>query len=57
MPERKQPETERVSVTNNLETVLDTARAADLFARIVRAVREQRAEDEEKRKNGFKPAA
>ncbi len=58
MPERKPPETETaVTVTNSLTTVPDTDRAAKLFATILRSVREQREEDEEKRKNGFKPAA
>jgi hypothetical protein len=42
----QQPTTENVTVTNQLATVPDSRRAADLFARILQAVREQRAKDE-----------
>jgi hypothetical protein len=38
-----------IAVNNKLSTVVDTKRAADLFARILRAVREQTAEDARKR--------
>jgi hypothetical protein len=52
MRRRKQPEPENVTVRNNLSTVVDNQRAADLFARVLRAVREQTQEDEEKRNSG-----
>jgi hypothetical protein len=35
-----------------MTTVADAKRAADLFATILRAVREQTAEDEQKRNSG-----
>jgi hypothetical protein len=41
-----------IAVRNRLATVLDTARATDLFARILRAVRAERA-DQEKNCNGI----
>jgi hypothetical protein len=50
------PTTETVTVKNNLSTVSDSQRAADLFARILRAVREQ-AEEEREQKGEHKPAA
>jgi hypothetical protein len=54
----KQPITESVTVNNMMTTVPDTQRAADLFARILRAVREQGAEDEKQRqKSGEESAA
>jgi hypothetical protein len=52
----KKPATENITVKNNLGTVADPARATELFARMLRAVREQTQEDEQKR-NGGKSAA
>jgi hypothetical protein len=43
---------ENIAVSNRLVTVQDTARAADLFARILRAVRAEKA-DQEKNCNGI----
>ena len=54
---KRTPTTEIVTVTNNLVTVPDNKRAADLFARILRAVREQTAEEQRKRRSGRKSAA
>jgi hypothetical protein len=54
---RKQLTTEAVTVKNNLVTVADSKRAADLFARILRAVREQTEEDKRKRNRGRESAA
>jgi hypothetical protein len=41
-----------IAVSNRLATVQDTARSADLFGRILRAVRGERA-DQEKNGNGI----
>jgi hypothetical protein len=54
---REQPTTETVIVKNNMVTTPDSVRAAGLFARILRAVREQTAEDEQRGKSGHESAA
>jgi hypothetical protein len=41
--------TDNITVKVDLSTVADSQRAADLFARILRAVREQTAEDQKKK--------
>ena len=49
---KQKPPTEHVIVQNNLTTVPDSKRAADLFSRILRAVREQSEEDQRKQDSG-----
>jgi hypothetical protein len=44
-------------VTNKLTTVADSSRAADLFARILRAVREQREDEANRSKEQPQQAA
>jgi hypothetical protein len=44
-------------VDNRLSTVVDTSRAADLFATILRAVREERAEEERRKQPTGETAA
>jgi hypothetical protein len=46
-----------VTVKNNLETVPDSRRAADLFGRILRAIREQAAEEQREQQSGRGNAA
>jgi hypothetical protein len=43
---------ETIRVKTDLTTVYDDRRACDLFARILRAVREQKADDEKRKRNG-----
>ncbi len=51
------PVTEVVTVKNNLVAVPDSRRAADLFSRILQAVREQAAEEQQEQASGRNPAA
>ena len=46
-----------ITVKNDVSTVPDSARAADLFSRILGAVREQRAEDDGQRNKERESAA
>jgi hypothetical protein len=46
------PETEHITIRNSLSTVPDSRRAADLFATILRAVREQTAEESKQESGG-----
>jgi hypothetical protein len=46
-----------IRVATNLELVRDSERAATLFSRILTAVREQRAEDEQQPDKGRESAA
>jgi hypothetical protein len=58
MSKKQPPITETVTVNNMMTTVPDTERAVDLFARILRAVREQIAEDnQQKQESGEQSAA
>jgi hypothetical protein len=50
--ERPSVPAENIAVSNRLVTVRDAARAADLFARILRAVRAEKA-DQERNRNGI----
>jgi hypothetical protein len=49
---KRKPATDAITVKNNLETVPDSPRAADLFARMLRAVREQAREDKRQKSGG-----
>ena len=49
MAENTPPEADHIRVTNHLATAVDSRRAADLFARILRAVCEQTREEQEKK--------
>jgi hypothetical protein len=51
MPDHQTPESEEIKVTNKLATVCDDRRAADLFARILNAVRHQRTLDEQRKQD------
>jgi hypothetical protein len=53
----KKPATENITVKISLETVPDSARAAELFRRMLRAVREQTDEDQRKQDSAGKSAA
>ena len=46
---RKRPPDPEIAAENQLETVQDNLKAADLFRRILRAVREQTEENRRKR--------
>jgi hypothetical protein len=50
--ERPNVPPENIAVSNRLATVLDAARAADLFARILCAVRAEKT-DQERNRNGI----
>jgi hypothetical protein len=52
-----QTSTTDITVKIDLDTVVDSQRAIDLFARILRAVREQSIEDERKKQESGATAA